>query len=72
MVEGEGGSQCVGDLHVSMRTAGQGTHVRPLKCSRMWARQEDLAVVETGMAVVGIAECAANQLVVGVALTCTC
>jgi hypothetical protein len=37
-----------------MRIAGQGTHVLPLRCSCMWARQEDLAVVETGMAVVGI------------------
>jgi hypothetical protein len=59
---------CVGDLPLSMRTAGQGIHVLPLKCSRMCARQEDLAVVEIDTDVVGIVECAANQPV-GVALT---
>jgi hypothetical protein len=38
----------------------------------MFARQEDLAVVEIGTDVVGMVECAANQPVVGVAFTCTC
>jgi hypothetical protein len=38
----------------------------------MYARLEDLAMVEIDTDVVGIMECAANQPVVGVAFTCTC
>jgi hypothetical protein len=67
-----GGQECVGDLPLSMHTAGKGTYVLPLKCGCMSVRQEDFVVLGTGMAVAGIVVCAANQPVVDEAFIYTC
>jgi hypothetical protein len=54
------------DLPVRMRAAGQENHVLLWNCCCMWARQDNSAVIEAGMPVVGIVVCAGQTSLLGV------